>query len=410
MLVLEEEDGFEAFAGAVGHCVALLARGEAPGALALLAVAEGLVVDFLAHLLVFDEFQGFGEHGAVFLLLQKVARVGGEDGEGCVPRLHAVGAVHEHAFVFHPEKLRERLEVLLEGPARGAFFDVTCERVHGAVDGAEVGKVGVLVFGLDQPPDVVFRALHHPRWPEVGGPDGHQEPEDQLEDPRLGVVVVHGRDIVAVLREGDALIRLHEQLRAQTPGQVVQRVRPPLGVDIRHGQEHLPHVDPPAPRGDGHPVRQQPQLRWHGVDDVPVEHAQHAQPELGPVRAVEGAAQLPQGGARLLHARVLCVGAQDAQHGVVHGGAEDAALALDVQPPPAVVRVRAREQVVLELDGALGGDGRLGHVPGDDQPGKEEHGAAILAPPVAGGQLELGEEGEAVFGGFERCLCGREVW
>src|SRR5690242_16290279 len=103
------------------------------------------------------------------------------------------------------------------------------------------------------------------------------------------------------------------------------------------------------------------------------------------MRAFERTAQLPQRTARLLHPRILSIHTEYPQHCVVHGGTEYAALALNVQTPAAVLGMRAREEVVLDFDCALGGDRCVGDIPGDDEAREQEHGAAILAGPVAGG-------------------------
>lgn len=59
---LQHDDGFERLARAVADCVALVARAEGPGAFAALSVAEGLVLDVFADLLVVEELERLEEH------------------------------------------------------------------------------------------------------------------------------------------------------------------------------------------------------------------------------------------------------------------------------------------------------------------------------------------------------------
>ena len=66
-------------------------------------------------------------------------------------------------------------------------------------------------------------------------------------------------------------------------------------------------------------------------------------------------------------------------------------------------------EIILEFDLVGFGDGRLGDIPGDDETGDQEHGTAVLAAPVARRELQLGEEFEAIFGGFEGGLWVRKV-
>lgn len=130
-----------------------------------------------------------------------------------------------------------------------------------------------------------------------------------------------------------------------------------------------------------------PELWGDGVDGVPLATAEHAEPELGPVGAPCGASELVQQCPGLDHPRLVGLDAEQPQGGVVHGGAEDAAIAFNVQAPAAICGMLPGEDVVCHLDAVLWGDGRLCDVPGDDGAGHEEHGPAILAGPVAG--LEL---------------------
>lgn len=99
---LQRDDGFEGLARAVADGVALVARAECPGAFAAVPVAEGLVGDVGADLLVVEEGERFEEHGLPVRVLGEAGVGDGLDEEGGVPCLHAVRAVHEHAFVLDP--------------------------------------------------------------------------------------------------------------------------------------------------------------------------------------------------------------------------------------------------------------------------------------------------------------------
>jgi hypothetical protein len=69
----------------------------------------------------------------------------------------------------------------------------------------------------------------------------------------------------------------------------------------------------------------------------------------------------------------------------------------------------AVEEVSLDFDSVVCGNRRLGDIPGDYEPWQEEHGPAIFAGPVTGFELEFGEEGEAIRGGFEGGFGGLEL-
>lgn len=151
-----------------------------------------------------------------------------------------------------------------------------------------------------------------------------------------------------------------------------------------------------------------PELWRDGIDNVPRRHAQHTEPELGPVRAMRGAAHLVQSSSCLDDARVLGIRSQQPHDDVVHRGAKDGALALDMQAPSAIL-VLAGVQIVLDF-GAVGfRDGSVGHVPSDDDAGQEEHGAAVLARPVARWELQVREKLQAIACRIEGCACAREL-
>lgn len=127
-------------------------------------------------------------------------------------------------------------------------------------------------------------------------------------------------------------------------------------------------------------------------------NAENRKPELGPVRGVHRAAVPVEHAARFHHNGLLRVDADEPQGCIVEGGAEDGTLAFDVQAP-AALGVGAGEEVVADF-GAVGGlDRCVCYDPGDDDSWEKEHGSAIFAAPVSGGELEFFEEGEAVFDG-----------
>jgi hypothetical protein len=66
------------------------------------------------------------------------------------------------------------------------------------------------------------------------------------------------------------------------------------------------------------------------------------------------------------------------------------------------------EKVSLDFDGMVFGNRRLGDVPSDYESREQEHGPAVFAGPIAGFELEFGEEREAVGGRFEGGLGGLE--
>ena len=66
-------------------------------------------------------------------------------------------------------------------------------------------------------------------------------------------------------------------------------------------------------------------------------------------------------------------------------------------------------EIVLEFDLVGVRDWRLGDIPRNDETGDQKHGTAILAAPVAGRKLQLGEELKTIFGGLEGRLRVREV-
>lgn len=196
------------------------------------------------------------------------------DGEGGVPVLHAVGAVDEHAFGFDPEVVLEALDVAGDGGVGGAVLDEAGDCVHGGGDGGEVAEIRVGVFHLDELEGLGFAPGLDPVGAEEGEPDVDEDPVDEVEDPGLGVEIVHWCDRVAVALPVDRLERFSEHLLLQLADQRGLGVRPSLRVDVAGGQEDLAHVDPPAPWVDGHPVGHEPELGGNGVDEVPVRDAE----------------------------------------------------------------------------------------------------------------------------------------
>lgn len=87
------------------------------------------------------------------------------------------------------------------------------------------------------------------------------------------------------------------------------------------------------------------------------------------MRAAHGTAQLMEDPPGLDHDWMFGVDADDTQDRVVQGGAENGALALDVQAPASVFGIGPREQVILDLGCDVPRDRRLGGVPGEDDTG-----------------------------------------
>lgn len=105
--------------------------------------------------------------------------------------------------------------------------------------------------------------------------------------------------------------------------------------------------------------------------------------------------------------RVVRVHAEDAEDNIVTSGAEDGAVALNMQAPTTIVGVGPCSKVRGDLDFPRLGDGRVGDVAGDDDGRDEEHRATVLTGPLTFRELELGEEGEAIAGSIKwgvRCL------
>lgn len=80
-----------------------------------------------------------------------------------------------------------------------------------------------------------------------------------------------------------------------------------------------------------------------------------------------------------------------------------------MQAPSAILRMLSREEVSFYFGGVRARNGRLGDVPGDDETWEEEHGPTIFAAPIAGWQLEVGEERERIGSGLEGCFGGWEA-
>ena len=228
---LEFEDGFESFGGAVGHYVALASGAEAPAAPSGLAPADlgtGLccgwvgvdgrlfvAVGVACELLTFEERQGFLHHGTV---LGSVCQSSGDhclDGEGRVPGLHAVGAVHHHATCRHPQEVMQVLPVLFDRMSVGSFFDEAAQIVHWRVDRRQSGIISIRILDLNQTPGPGLCSLDQPVDSQVRDVDHHQQPVDQVEDPRLGVVVVSRTDRVPETRPSDFGVGLSEELLSQ---------------------------------------------------------------------------------------------------------------------------------------------------------------------------------------------------
>ena len=156
-------------------------------------------------------------------------------------------------------------------------------------------------------------------------------------------------------------------------------------------------VDPADARPLG--VRQEPRLGRHGVDARPGVAAQHGEPELAPAgdarRAAAGADPAPRARAPL----VLRLQPEDPHADVVEHGAEHRRVALDVQAEAAVVGVLVQRQVPESFFRVvLRGEDLLQHardVAGDQHPGQQEHGPAVVPGPVAVGLLQAREVGRA---------------
>ena len=99
---LEEDYGFETFTGAIAYGISLFSSTECPSSLSLLTVANVLLLAVFSDLLVFKEFQSFGQHGFPSRIFCQVGFDDGLDEESGVPGLDPIGTVHKYAFVFHP--------------------------------------------------------------------------------------------------------------------------------------------------------------------------------------------------------------------------------------------------------------------------------------------------------------------
>mmetsp|Transcript_9534 Transcript_9534/g.27122 ORF Transcript_9534/g.27122 Transcript_9534/m.27122 type:complete len:252 (-) Transcript_9534:38-793(-) len=144
-------------------------------------------------------------------------------------------------------------------------------------------------------------------------------------------------------------------------------------------------------------VRQEPNLRGHGVQAIPLEDAQHGQPELAPTR-YHRRPPVNQYPLPCPHAlRVIGVHAEQPHRDVRENRAEHRGVALDVQAVPPV-RVLLVLQVPHHLSLPVGTQDRfhrLSDVTRDDQSGHQEHGTAVVPRPVAVVHLELLVELEA---------------
>ena len=126
-----------------------------------------------------------------------------------------------------------------------------------------------------------------------------------------------------------------------------------------------------------------PQLRRHRIHHIPVQYAQYRQPELCPMRALQRSTQLPQLRSRLLHARIFRINTQYPHSSIIHRSAKHGALTLNMQSPPPIFRILPRKQVPYDLVPMMPRYRRLGNIPRNDQPGKQEHRTAVFARPVS---------------------------
>jgi hypothetical protein len=140
-----------------------------------------------------------------------------------------------------------------------------------------------------------------------------------------------------------------------------------------------------------------------------MQHPQHRQPELGPMRRFQRTTQFPECSPSPLHTCIFRIDAQQPQSGVVHRRTKHAGLAFDVQPPPTVLRIRPRKQIFFHLHLVMPRYRRLGDVPSDYEPRKEEHRTAVFARPIPNRLLQLFVEREAIVYSLERRLRRRKL-
>lgn len=104
---------------------------------------------------------------------------------------------------------------------------------------------------------------------------------------------------------------------------------------------------------------------------------------------------------RLNGDRVVRVHTEDTEDNIVACGAEDGRVSLNVKSPAAVVGVGPCGEVGSDFYLPWIGDWGICNIVGRDDSRDEEHGATVLTCPLAFGELEVREEGEAIAGGIK---------
>ena len=379
------------------------AGAEGPAALARVPVEAGRLRRAFQNLLSLDEAVRAGQRGPHALRLP-----GGDDGldgEGCVPQLRGVVAVHLQPVRRFPEVVGEPGQVRALLLAARAL-EVPDQGVVELVHRPDADVVGGLVLGPDLGQHLGQRPLAQPaRVAALEGAEDAVHPGQQRRARGVGV----GR-CDAVTRRGpvDGRVGLAVQLLAQLGEErCVRHPRPPP-VEMAHRQVDHPAVAPQPAGMDGEPAREKPELGLDGVQAVVLVEPEHGEHELSPRRRAEGATVGEEPRPRPLERRVLARDAEQAERHVVQHRAEDLARALHVQSP-AAVGVLVTAQVAEEAGpGALVGRPAEGMERGDVERREEER-AAVVALPGSPVRLGLRQDGQPSIDGRIRRWVGQRA-
>lgn len=110
-----------------------------------------------------------------------------------------------------------------------------------------------------------------------------------------------------------------------------------------------------------------PNLGGNRIDTVPVHNAKYAEPELGPVRSVDGATKLVQQPTRLDHAMIILIDTDQTKRHVVHAGTKNRAVGFNVQTPAAVFRMLTGKEIPLDFSRVFPGNWGVSDIVGNDE-------------------------------------------